>query len=130
MRVLFVDDDALNRRVVKDMLTVVNVDMDEAPGGEEGLDLIDSNDYDVVLMDLRMPGMNGLTAIEHIRARKDAKAGIPIIVVTADTSVDMRSKCLEAGADDAMTKPVAMKPLFRKIGKLVAMRSKSSAATA
>ena len=67
MRVLFVDDDAMNRRVVKDMLQVAGVEMDEAEDGEKGLLQIGEKTYDVILMDLRMPGMDGLTAIGHIR---------------------------------------------------------------
>ena len=63
MQVLFVEDDPMNRRVVKDMLTIVGVEMDEAVDAETGLGMIDRADYDVVLMDLRMPGMDGLTAI-------------------------------------------------------------------
>jgi len=119
MRVLFVEDDQMNRRVVKDMLTIVDADMAEAEDAETGLAMIDANDYDIILMDLRMPGMDGLTAIQHIRARSDAKAGLPIIVVTADTASDLRERCKEAGANDVLGKPVAMNALFDAIGDLV-----------
>jgi CheY-like chemotaxis protein len=77
MNILFVEDDAMNRRVVRDMLTVAGANMDEAPDAETGLRMIDERDYDIVLMDLRMPGMDGLTAIRHLRARPDAKATCP-----------------------------------------------------
>ena len=119
MRVLFVEDDAMNRRVVKDMLMVVDAQMFEAEDAETGLAMIAANDYDIILMDLRMPGMDGLTAIQHIRARTDAKAKLPIIVVTADTAADLRAKCLAGGADDVLAKPVAMNALFDAIGDLV-----------
>ena len=78
MQVLFVEDDPMNRRVVKDMLTIVGVEMDEAEDAETGLRMIDRADYDVVLMDLRMPGMDGLSAIERVRQRHDAKARVPM----------------------------------------------------
>ena len=78
---------------------------------------IEANDYDLILMDLRMPGMDGLTAIGQIRQRDDAKKDLPIVVVTADTSVDIRERCIAGGANDLMTKPVAMKLLFQQIGK-------------
>ena len=120
MLVLFVEDDAMNRRVVKDMLGVAEVEMAEAPEAATGLSMIDQNDYDLILMDLRMPGMDGLTAIRHIRARGDAKAGLPIIVVTADTALDMRADCMAAGADDVILKPVAMTLLFDAIGRMMA----------
>ena len=125
MRVLFVDDDAMNRRVVKDMLKVVGVDMHEAEGGQQGLQQINENEYDVILMDLRMPGMDGLTAISHIRNMGDDKSNTPIIVVTADTSPNIREQCLSGGADDVMLKPVAMKPLFKMMGQHIAARLKS-----
>ena len=123
MNILFVEDDAMNRRVVRDMLTVAGASMDEAEDAETGLRLIDAHDYDIVLMDLRMPGMDGLTAIQHIRARGDAKAGLPVIVVTADTAIDICQKCIDQGADEVILKPVAMNKLFDAIGRLIARGS-------
>lgn len=120
MQVLFVEDDAMNRRVVKDMLGVAGVEMAEAADAEIGLSMVSENDYDLILMDLRMPGMDGLTAIQHIRARGDAKASLPIIVVTADSALDIRADCLAAGADDVILKPVAMNLLFDTIGRMMA----------
>jgi two-component system response regulator QseB len=76
----------------------------------------------VVLMDLRMPGMDGMEAVRRIRARGDAKANLPIIVVTADTGPELREQCLEAGADDVLFKPVAMDALFDSIGRVLAIR--------
>jgi CheY-like chemotaxis protein len=119
MKILFVEDDAMNRRVVKDMLSVVGADMAEAPEAETGLRMIDECDYNVILMDLRMPGMDGLTAIRHIRARTDQKAEIPIIVVTADTAVDLREQCMSAGADDVILKPVAMGLLLKSMSRMM-----------
>jgi CheY-like chemotaxis protein len=69
-----------------------------------------------------MPGMDGLTAIRHIRAREDEKGQLPIIVVTADTAVDLRERCLAAGADEVIFKPVAMDALFETMGRLLAER--------
>lgn len=120
MRVLFIEDDRMNRRVVKDMLDVAGAVMTEAESGEEGLELLDANEYDILLVDLRMPGMDGMTAIRHVRARGDAKAGVPVIVVTADTAPDLRERCLEAGADDVLFKPVAMEALFDSMGRVLA----------
>ena len=120
MRILFVEDDAMNRRVVKDMLGDADVEMAEAPEAETGLQMVSDNDYDLILMDLRMPGMDGLTAIRHIRARGDAKARLPVIVVTADTGLTIRQDCLGAGADEVIMKPVAMDLLFDAIGRMLA----------
>lgn len=123
MNVLFIEDDRMNRRVVKDMLDVAGATMTEAESAEEGLRLIDEHDYAMLLIDLRMPGMDGLTAIGHIRARTDAKATVPIIVVTADAAVDLRDQCLAAGADEVLFKPVAMDALFDAMGRILARGS-------
>lgn len=120
MNVLFIEDDRMNRRVVRDMLDVAGATMIEAESAEEGLALIDANDYAMALVDLRMPGMDGITAIGHIRARTDAKARLPIIVVTADAAPDLRERCLAAGADDVLFKPVAMEALFEAMGRILA----------
>jgi CheY-like chemotaxis protein len=119
MHILFVEDDAMNRRVVRDMLLVAEAAMTDAEDAEKGLAAIEADSFDMVLMDLRMPGMDGLTAIRHIRARGDAKAELPIIVVTADTAIDMRESCLAAGADDVILKPVAMDELFTVMGRVM-----------
>ncbi len=110
----------MNRRVVKDMLDVAGATMVEAESAEIGLQILDEADFAMVLVDLRMPGMDGITAIRHIRARDDAKASVPIIVVTADIAPDLRQRCLVAGADDVIFKPVAMDTLFEAMGRILA----------
>jgi two-component system, OmpR family, response regulator QseB len=122
MNILFIEDDPMNRRVVKDMLDVAGAEMTEAEDAERGLTLIDQRDFDIILVDLRMPGMDGLTAIRHLRARGDVKAELPVIVVTADTAVDLRERCIAAGADEVLFKPVAMDALFDAIGRMLAER--------
>ena len=120
VNVLFIEDDAMNRRVVRDMLRVAGASMDEAENAEQGLARIDTGDYHIVLIDLRMPGMDGITAIGHIRARADGKAAVPIIVITADTALDLRERCIAAGADEVLFKPVAMDALFEAMGRILA----------
>lgn len=120
MNVLFIEDDPMNRRVVKDMLDVAGASMTEAEDGPTGLNLVDERDFRMVLVDLRMPGMDGITVINHIRARADAKAHVPIIVITADTAPDLRERCLAAGADELLFKPVAMDALFDAMGRILA----------
>lgn len=122
MNVLFIEDDPMNRRVVKDMLDVAGATMREASWAEEGLAMLDEDTFDVVLVDLRMPGMDGFETIRRIRARNDEKARLPVIVVTADTAVDLKERCMEAGADEVLFKPVAMDALFDSIGRVLAER--------
>ena len=120
MNILFIEDDRMNRRVVRDMLDVAGATMTEAESAERGLEILDAEDFEMVLVDLRMPGMDGITAIQHIRARGDAKGRVPIIVVTADVAPDLRERCLTAGADDVIFKPVAMDSLFDAMGRILA----------
>lgn len=123
MRVLFIEDDAMNRRVVRDMLHVAGVDMVDAEDAERGLALIGAESFDAVLVDLRMPGMDGFTAMKMIRARTDGKEALPLIVVTADTAPDLVERCRAAGADEVLYKPVAMDALFEAIGNVMARRA-------
>ena len=122
MKLLFVEDDAMNRRVVKDMLNVAGVLMDEADGAQEGLRMIDSGNYDLILMDLRMPGMDGMSAIAELRQRDDEKANLPVIVLTADAAAGLRERCMAAGASEVLFKPVSMQSLFDAIAVLVVGR--------
>jgi len=122
MRVLFVEDNDVNRRVVKEMLRAGGVEMSEAADGMTGLDMIQLGDYDLILMDLRMPVMDGLTAIRHIRARTDDKAALPVIVITADDGVSIDRDCLAAGADAVLRKPATMSALFDAIGAVLMSR--------
>lgn len=128
MNILFVEDDKMNRRVVGEMLKAARIEMFEAENALEGLRMIDEGDYDLVLMDLRMPGMDGLEAIQHIRRREDEKRSIPIIVVTADTAMDLRGECLEKGADEFMIKPVEIRALFETIAFTIAKHKKAKQA--
>lgn len=124
MKVLFIEDDAMNRRVVRDMLNVAGVEMVEAADAETGLALIAGEDaFDAVLVDLRMPGMDGFEAMKLIRARTDGKEKLPLIVVTADTAPDLVERCRAAGADEVLYKPVAMDALFEAIGRVMANRA-------
>ena len=119
MRVLFVDDNALNRSVVGHMMAAAGIALDEAPEARTGLAMAGAQDYDLILMDLRMPGMDGLAAIQQIRSGGDRGGRVPIIVVTADSAVDIRSRCLAAGADDLVQKPVIMDVLFDSIARVM-----------
>ncbi len=120
MRVLYVEDNAMNRQVVKDMLDVAGATMMEAIDAEAGLRAVKEHDFDVVLMDVRMPGMDGLTAIRELRKMPAPICNLPVIVVTADTSADLRDRCDAAEADDVIMKPVSLQELLSSIGRVLA----------
>ena len=126
MRVLFVEDSEVNRRVIREMLRAGDIEMAEAEDGRIGLDMIEANDYDLILMDLRMPGMDGITAIRHLRARPDEKAKLPVIVITADAGSSIDADCKAAGANDVLRKPVSMATLFEAIAGQLAQRDDDS----
>jgi CheY-like chemotaxis protein len=119
MKVLYVDDEEPNRRVIGSMLKRAGIDMAEAPDADTGLWMVASHDYDLVLMDIRMPGKDGFDAIGEIRAHKDAKKDIPIVVVTADDAHDIRIRARAVGANDVLIKPVEKQDLLQAIGRLV-----------
>jgi CheY-like chemotaxis protein len=120
VRVLYVEDNAMNRQVVEDMLGIAGATMVGAPDAESGLRVLDEQSFDVVLMDIRMPGMDGLTAIRHLRTKAPPVASLPVIVVTADTSGDLRERCEAAKADDVIMKPVAFQQLVASMGRVLA----------
>lgn len=123
MRVLYVEDNAMNRQVVGDMLQVAGASMVGAPDAEAGLRAVDEQAFDLVLMDIRMPGMDGLTAIGHLRHKNPPVSSLPVIVVTADTSADLRERCEAALADDVIMKPVALQQLLASMGRVLAKKS-------
>ena len=101
MQVLFVEDDAMNRRVVKDMLSVVGASMDEAADAETGLEMIAAGDFHIVLMDLRMPGMDGLEAARRIVA---AQLPTRVVVLTTFDEDEYVAAALRAGVSGFLLK--------------------------
>ena len=116
VKIIYIDDDATNRALLRDMLEIENIAVDEAGDARTGLKMIDERDYDLIFMDLRMPDMNGLTAIRQLRAGGARQKSVPIIVVTADPSEGVRSLCRNAGATDLLDKPISMEKLFEMVG--------------
>ncbi len=117
MRVLVAEDVALNQLLIKMILSDFGFEHDVVNNGKLAVEKLQTNTYDVVLMDLQMPEMNGFEATEYIR--KTMKSTIPIIALTADVmSVDV-VKCKEFGMDDYISKPIDEKLLYTKIVTLV-----------
>ena len=85
--------------------------------------MLDSAAYDVLLLDLRKPEMDGFDVLRAIRSRTDAVAKIPVIVVTADASPGLTEECIAAGADAVLFTPIAMQALFDAIAALLVDRA-------
>ena len=117
MRVLVAEDVALNQLLIKMILSDFGFEHDVVNNGKIAIEKLQTNTYDIVLMDLQMPEMNGFEATEYIR--KTMKYTIPIIALTADVmSVDV-VKCKEFGMDDYISKPINENLLYTKIVTLV-----------
>ncbi|MCP4574552.1 MAG: response regulator [bacterium] len=115
LQALVVEDNRFNQVVVKNLLNRVGVEVDIAENGAVALEMLDQAAYDVVFMDVRMPIMNGYEATEKIRARDDELAGIPIFAVTADATRSDVQKCLEAGMNKHLSKPLRMKDVIKAL---------------
>ena len=120
-RVLLVEDNTVNREVAQLLLEAHGVVVDEAASGIEALELFELNRYDVVLMDIQMPGMNGLEATARIRTHADARrAATPILALTANAFRADAEKYHAAGMNDTLPKPFDEAELLSKLASLMA----------
>jgi CheY-like chemotaxis protein/HPt (histidine-containing phosphotransfer) domain-containing protein/two-component sensor histidine kinase len=106
LRLLVAEDDAVNRRVGSLLLRKLGHDVDVVEGGAEAVAAVHRRSYDVVLMDMQMPGMDGLEATRQIRRGRPAGGQPQIIAMTASVRVEDREACTQAGMDGYLTKPI------------------------
>ena len=120
------EDNALNQQVALRILKKAGIEADLAMNGQAALDAFRNRDYDLILMDIQMPGMNGYELTACIRAEESAAAAaggqaararsrVPIIALTAHALNDDCAKCLEVGMDDYIAKPLDQKALIAKV---------------
>jgi CheY-like chemotaxis protein len=114
LRVLLAEDNPVNALLAKALLTRAGCSVDRVANGQEALEALAAAPYDVVLMDMRMPVMDGLTAAKALRTRGD---GTPIIALTANAFEDDRRACLDAGMNDFLTKPIDSEALRNALAK-------------
>jgi PAS domain S-box-containing protein len=117
LRVLVVDDNAVNQRVAARMLTRAGCRVDDAADGREAVDLVSRLPYDLVLMDCMMPQMDGYEATAAIRQLPGAAGRVPIVAMTANAMQGDRERCLAAGMNDYLAKPVRAEELRRVLGQ-------------
>src|SRR5271157_3773114 len=116
MRILVVEDEKRIADFLCRGLEGAGYAVDAAGNGEEALERTHSTDYDLVVLDLMLPDMDGLTVLERIRR---AKAGPPVLILSARGSLDDRVKGLETGADDYLVKPFAFVELLARVRALL-----------
>jgi len=107
MRLLVVDDNAVNRELITTLLSPFDIEIDTAADGAEAIEAFGRACYDVILMDVQMPIMDGLTATRRIRAAGTVRAlGTPIVAMTANVLHEQIARCREAGMNDHLGKPI------------------------
>ncbi|HEY3948199.1 hybrid sensor histidine kinase/response regulator [Phenylobacterium sp.] len=116
VRVLVVEDNAVNRELITTLLGPFGVEIDTACDGAEAVEAVGRGRYDVILMDMQMPVMDGLTATRRIRALADRDAArTPIIAMTANVLPEQVARCLEAGMDDHLGKPINLPQMLQAL---------------
>jgi len=125
VRILLAEDNPVNQKLAKLMLTKAGYHVEIAGTGLEAVDKFSSSptDFDIIFMDIQMPEMDGIEATKEIRKR--GYAVIPIIALTAHAMKGDREKCIEAGMDDYITKPVKRENIFEILEKFVFNREKT-----
>lgn len=118
LRVLAVDDNALNRQILAAMLDLWPVSTMWATNGVEALDLLAQEHFDVVLMDVQMPVLDGLSATRQLRASEGPNRHVPVIALTANAREEDRASCLAAGMTDFLTKPVRPQALLEALARV------------
>ena len=127
-RLLLVEDNELNREVALGLLEDAHLSIDQAENGEAAVRMVAEHPYDVVLMDMQMPVMDGISATKAIRSNPKF-ATLPIIAMTANVMASDREKCIQAGMNDHVSKPIDPEELFNTLLRWIKSRETGSAAS-
>jgi CheY-like chemotaxis protein len=120
LRVLLVEDNSVSRRMAQRLLEKQGHAVTTANDGRQGVALYEEGAYDVILMDVQMPELDGLTATRMIRGIEARRGGrTPVLMLTANAMKGDREICLEAGADGYLTKPIEIAQLTAAIAGLI-----------
>ncbi len=118
-RILLAEDNEINQKIVLRMLERVNCQVDRVANGREAVEAVARKRYDLVLMDIQMPEMDGLAATAAIREMEGAGRHTPVAAMTANAMTGDRERCLAAGMDDYTSKPVRLEDLERLVARWV-----------
>lgn len=113
IRILMCEDNEMNQNLMQSIFLKTNHKLDIAENGKKGIELLNQNTYDLILMDIQMPELDGYETTQIIR--NDLKINIPIIAITAHSTVKEKERCIAAGMNDSISKPFQKNELFAKI---------------
>jgi two-component system, cell cycle response regulator DivK len=116
--ILLVEDNEKNRKLVRDLLTVKGYQVLEAETGEDALRLARERSPALILMDIQLPGIDGIETLRRLRADA-ATAMIPIVAVTASAMTHDRQKILAAGFDGYQAKPISVRPFLQAVREML-----------
>lgn len=119
--ILIVEDNEKNRKLLRDVLQVKGYKTMETETAEEGLQLARDHSPALILMDIQLPGMDGITAVKHLKADPQTK-GIPVIAVTASAMTHKRETMLAEGFDGYQTKPISVKDFLEEVRRVLDAR--------
>jgi len=103
--ILVVEDYPINQEITKELLEMMGCDVDVVDSGAEALEAVRRNSYDLIIMDIQMPEMDGYEATKEIRRIEGTTKHVPIVALTANALQGDREKCLSAGMDEYISKP-------------------------
>ncbi len=122
--VLLVDDNLANLQLASELLRGLNTQVVQASSGAQAIEACNNNEFDVIFMDIQMPGMDGMETTRHIRALEQGKRRTPIIALTAHTITEQKAELLIAGMDDCISKPVNEAQLAHIINRWASLSGK------
>jgi osomolarity two-component system sensor histidine kinase NIK1 len=122
LQILLVEDNLVNQKLAARLLEKAGHAVTIAANGKEAIEQIACRQFDLVLMDVQMPEMDGLEATQTIRRQETGGRRLPIVALTAHAMVGDREKCLEAGMDAYVTKPVQTQVLFAAMAEVLGLQ--------
>lgn len=117
-RVLIVEDDQATARLIQARLQMEGLKVFVAYNGVDGLEILKQEDIDLVTTDLMMPAMNGFRLVQEIRDLPPPKGRVPILLISSNQNEQDMIRCLAAGADDYMTKPLSAQVLVERLWRM------------
>jgi len=121
--ILIIEDNEKNRKLCRDVLQVKGYKTIESETAEEGLKLAEGKSPALILMDIQLPGMDGITAMKQLKTDPNTKS-IPIIAITASAMTNNRTAMLAEGFDGYQTKPIALKDFLGEVDRVLGARGK------